>query len=130
MTAEEWLESEFSRCWHWLEAALAQQPLKTHEREHIWEALRVGDCQLWPSPNAVCLTEIKVFPTGLKSLNGWLAGGEISEVLETVKVITEHARSIGCDATTIHGRRGWLRALDGYVDCGTSMMKDLRHDHS
>ena len=126
MTPQEWLRSEFERCWEWLEAALAQQPLRTHEKHHIWEALERGDCQIWPTANSCCLTEIKVFPTGLKSMNGWLAGGDGQEVIQTVRAIEQYAREIGCDAATIHGRRGWLRALDGYQDAGTSMMKDLR----
>ena len=123
--AQAWLAEHFERTWPWLRAALAQQPLKTHTREDIWAALVEGHAQLWPTINSVCLTEIKHFPSGLKSLNGWLAGGDMCEVLQTVASLERYARKIGCDAATIHGRRGWLRALDGYQDAGTSMTKDL-----
>lgn len=126
MTPEAWLEAEFARTWPWLDAALATSPLRTHEKEHIWDALQSGACQIWPTPNSVCLTEIKVFPTGLKVLQGWLAGGDLKEVLGTVKALEAYAREIGCDASAVQGRRGWLRVFDGYEDAGTTICKDLR----
>ena len=123
MKPEEWLEAEFRRCWPWLDAALQTSPLRTHEREHIWEALQSGAAQIWPTPNSVCLTEIKTFPTGLRVLFGWLAGGDLTEVKATTKAIEAYARKIGCDGAAVQGRRGWIRAFDGYEDAGMTAIK-------
>lgn len=123
MSPHEWLESEFSRTWPWLDAALNTSPLRTHEREHVLEALRSGEAQLWPTPNSVCLTEVKTFPTGLRVLFGWLAGGDLAEVKATTKALEDYAHKIGCDAAAVQGRRGWLRAFDGYEDAGTTIVK-------
>lgn len=123
MTPEEWLAAEFTRTWAWLDAALNTSPLKTHDREHVWEMLQSGEAQLWPTRNSVCLTEIKTYPTGVKVLFGWLAGGDLSEVKETTKALEDYARKIGCDAAAVQGRRGWLRAFDGYEDAGTTAVK-------
>ncbi len=126
MTPEEWLASEFQRCRPWLQAALDTSPLKSHTIDHVWEALQSGAAQLWPSANAVCLTEIRIHPTGLKAFNGWLAGGDMEEVRNTSRMLEAYAISQECDVIQIHGRRGWLRAFKGYSDAGTTMIKDLR----
>lgn len=125
MTAEEWLSTEYERCWPWLEAALATSPLRTHDKEHVWQALASGEAQLWPTPNSVCLTEIKVYPTGLKVLLGWLAGGDLDEVKATTRMLEGYAKSVGCDAAAVQGRRGWLRAFEGYRDAGSTIVKGL-----
>lgn len=125
MSPEEWLRFEFERVWPWLQAALDVHPIKTHEKIHIWEALEGGTAQLWPTPNSCCLTEFKVFPTGVRAINGWLAGGELSEVLQTVKAIEAYARERGFHALSVSGRRGWLKVFDGFQDAGTTLVKEL-----
>jgi hypothetical protein len=125
VSADDWLAAEFDRCWPWLDAALAQHPVRTHEREHVWAALQSGDAQLWPTPNSACLTEIVRHPTGVKFLHGWLSGGDLAEIKQTVATIENVAREWGCSHASITGRRGWLRAFEGYADAGALMVKEL-----
>lgn len=126
MTPEQWLQLHFERCWPWLAAALERQPIKTHEKEHVWQALETGKAQIWPTKNSVCLTEIVKHPTGLTVMHGWLAGGDMDEIKKTVKAIEAHAAKIGCGACSISGRKGWLRAFEGYQDAGTMMVKEIK----
>lgn len=98
---------------------------QTHTKDQIAEMCREGRAQLWPMPNAAMLTSIEVYPTGLKELRGWLAGGDLSEIKEWVPVVQAWAQEHGCKRVLITGRRGWLRAFDGYYDAGTILAKDI-----
>jgi hypothetical protein len=115
--------SHFEAAWPWLEAALNSFPLRTHEKAHVWAAIVKGDAQLWTCETAALVTEITVYPTGLRCLNAWLAGGDIEGVVRLNNAADDYARSIGCSARSIHGRRGWLRALGDYQEAATVMVK-------
>lgn len=121
-----WASFHFERGWPWLEASLAILPLPTHAKEHVWSEIVSGSSQIWPSPNSVCLTEIKTYPTGVKVLFGWLAGGDLNEIKVTCEACEAWARDIGCDAFAVQGRRGWVKAFQGFEDAGTTIVKDLR----
>lgn len=116
---------EFTRCWPWLEAALKTFPVETHRKEHVWVALEKGECQLWWNDTAAAVSEITIYPTGLRALNVWLAGGDMAGIREIDGRLDEFAREKNCTIRTVHGRKGWLRALDGYRETGAMMMKDV-----
>lgn len=118
-----WIKTEFHRCRHWIQAALDDWPVKTHDIEHVLDALLKGQAQIWPTANSVCVVEILTHPTGIKTLHGWLAGGDLGEIKKTVQALEEYGKSIGCQAATIMGRRGWLKAFTGYSDAGTTLFK-------
>lgn len=126
MTPEEWLEFHFSRCWPWLDEALNASPMRTHDKEHIWEGLLSGELQLWPTPNSASVVQITTYPTGLKVLHGLLAGGDLKEIQQTAEVLEQYAIAQGCHFVAPQGREGWLRALKGYRRAYTVMAKDLR----
>lgn len=50
---------------------------------------------------------------------GWTRFGHLIEGLE------KFAKIEGCKRTRINGRRGWLRALDGYRETQVTMMKEI-----
>jgi hypothetical protein len=107
------LESEFHRCWEWLEAALNRGG-PTHEKNHVRDLVMTGKVQLWPMPNAAIATEIIVYPTGMKELRGWLSGGRLDEVLSALPQIEAWAKAMGCVRATYTGRKGWIRAMPDY----------------
>ncbi len=125
MTEDErvWVKKEFHRCRHWIKAALDEHPIKTHDVEHVLEACLTGNAQIWPTVNSVCVIEIITHPTGIKTLHGWLAGGDLAEIKKTVLQLEKYGKEIGCQAATIQGRRGWLKAFTGYGDAGTTLFK-------
>lgn len=114
---------EFLRVWPWLEKAI-EEPA-AHRKEHVWAAIERGDAQLWTNDGAAVVTEIAVYPSGLRSLNAWLSGGELDAVRELDARIDAYAREKNCRTRTIIGRRGWLRALPGYRETGVVLTKDM-----
>jgi hypothetical protein len=117
--------AEFERCWPWLEQAIELYG-HTHTKAHILSQVLRGQAHFWPGDNAAIVTNILRAPTGLTSVNGWLAGGELGEIAEMAPKIEAWAKgNIGCHRAIVFGRRGWLRALDGYREGGMRMVKDL-----
>lgn len=117
--------SELERQWPLLEAAiLAYAP--THRLEHVRDKLDSGHAQLWTTPHAAFVSEIRIWPTGLREAVGWLAGGDIDELLMMQPAFEEWAREKTCRRVGILlGRSGWSRKLPGYRSAGIQMMKDL-----
>lgn len=117
--------NQLERCWPWIAAAI-QRYGPTHSKEHIWRALVEGRAQLWPMKHAAMVTTINTWPTGYKEAQAWLAGGELQNILEWTPIIEKWAKDEGCARAIVSGRRGWLKALDGYRDVITVMAKDLQ----
>lgn len=118
------IEHELDRVWPWLEAALAHAG-DTHRKEHILARILDGRAQLWTEPGAACVTSIERSDTGLREVNGWLAGGDLDGVRRIVARAEQWGREIGCQRALITGRRGWLRALPGYREAATVLIKDF-----
>jgi hypothetical protein len=123
--AHEWLASEFHRCRDWIQDALDYAEGE-HEIEHVWAALKSGEAQLWPTSNGAVITTLRTYPTGEKAIVWWLAGGALAELKDTERAVSEWAKRQGCTRAVISGRRGWLKALDGYRETATVMVRTLR----
>jgi hypothetical protein len=119
------VREEFDRCWPWLESSM-EFTGKTHTKEQVWERIASRKAFFWPNPNSALISEIIQHPSGLRSYNGWLAGGNLEEILQRIPVLEEHGRASGCDRAIVTGRRGWLRVFDGYSEGGTRIYKGLR----
>lgn len=119
-----WELEQFDRCKPWIRAGLEASPLKTHAIEHIREGIAGGWLQIWPTPNSVCITEISTYPSGLKILNGLIAGGKLDEILDTILALEDYATLAGCRFTTMIGREGWLRAVPGYRRAYSTFYKE------
>ena len=118
------LIAEFERCRPWLEAALAHS-VGGYDIAHVRAAIETGTAQFWPTTNSAAVTTIDTFPSGLKVLQFWLAGGALAELVLTEANVLAWAREIGCDRAVIVGRSGWQRRLEGYRDAGRILVKDL-----
>lgn len=121
------LRDEFDRVWPWLKPAI-QNFGDTHRKRHVWQAIESGDVQLWANETGALVTEIKVYPTGVKLVNAWLAGGDIAGVVALVPEAERFARSKGCKRVGIGlCRAGWSRALSpyGYRQTGVQLTKDI-----
>lgn len=121
------LEFHFQRCWPWLEASLAKQPIPTHDKAHVWEALSSGRALLWATATSGTVTEETTYPNGNRVLFAWLAGGELSALQTTAKHLERYAKNIGCVAfAMVVMRDGFARAFPEYEKAGVTLMKDLR----
>lgn len=117
------LRAEFDRVWPLLKPAIN---LDTHRKRHVWEAIDRGDVQLWTAEDAAIVTEIKVFPTGLRAMNLWLAGGVLAGVQTLVSRAEAVAKARRCGLMTISFcRPGWERALSGYSKAGIQLTKEI-----
>jgi hypothetical protein len=129
--------AEFERCWPWLKEALTsgafvyhgKQVWLTHTKEDVWDRIIDGRCFFWPGENCVFVTEIWTSPTGLKTHNLWLTGGEkgrsLREVISMEAEISKWASQMGCHHQISNGRKGWLRAFPGYRETGVRKSKSL-----
>jgi hypothetical protein len=119
------LREDFDRVWPWLKPAIENFG-DTHRKRHVWAAIESGDVQLWTNASAALVTEIKVYPTGVKLVNAWLAGGDLDGVLLLVPAAERFARAKGCKRVGIaFCRAGWARKLPGYRKAGVQLTKDL-----
>lgn len=99
----------------YIEAALEYSP-GTHLYEDIVDGVADGRYQFWPGPNSVIVTEIHEYPRS-RSLNFFLAGGNLGELEKMVPAIEQWGRTQGCATAVFTGRRGWERtflARDGW----------------
>lgn len=116
--------AEFERVWPWLDASLASFG-RTHGKEDVWRKLDEGRAKLWPNEHSVIVTEIVRHPIGFKSLNLWLQGGELAELLPMHPAIEQYALEQRCARLTGYGREGWLRVLEGWEKTCTHRAKWL-----
>jgi hypothetical protein len=121
----DWARRHFERCRPWIEEALERQLVPSHTIDNVWEAIESGNCVIWPTDNSVSIVEIVVHPTGIRTLNGWLSGGDLEELKWTEKAVTRYAKDNGFYALTILGRDGWGRVLEGYRKGVMLFVKDI-----
>lgn len=73
--------------------------------------IRNGTAQTWGCDGAWIITRINTTPR-CKTIHFWLAAGEKNACIELQRQILIWARSEGCTRATMHGRKGWIRALE------------------
>jgi hypothetical protein len=117
-----------AKCEGWLQAALDASPIKTHTIEHVRLAIAARQAQLWPCPDAALVTELNDYPTGVRTLNYWLAGGNLNAIEDAHWAVEDFAEQNGCQAIEVRGRRGWapvLKSLGFQAPAGTYFVKVL-----
>lgn len=93
------------------------------------------EAQLWGFQDeagdviGVCATQVYEHRNG-RYLNMWVCAGDLAPVIrDGARMIEDWARSIGCVAVEIVGRKGWGRMLPNYVPRAIIFEKDLREIH-
>lgn len=119
------LEAEFTRCREWLQAALDHSG-GTHTLEDVYDGVKAGALFFWPGKRSAAVTEIIEYPQR-RVFHTFLAGGDLDEIRDMEADATEFAMHLGCDAMSIAGRRGWVKALKdrGYQEYLTTVIKPL-----
>lgn len=119
-------EDDIAAARPYIEAAL-EYAGGTHTVDDVLTDIRAGRLQLWPAPGSALVTEIVDYPQK-RILNCFLAGGNLVELEIMAPVIEDFARSQGCTAVTLVGRRGWERtflATRGYDPIQVVYQRDL-----
>lgn len=94
------------------------------------------DMQLWlvmngTAANAVFITEIREYPKGMVLTAVVLAGDGMEYWLPAVEgTLVAYAKSFGCCAVKLHGRRGWIRAMAsyGWHEQSVNMIKEVVYE--
>ena len=123
MTPEQFRE-EFERVWPWLEPAVKAYA-DTSSKDDVWTRISDGRADLWTTQNAAVVTTIEVMMNGKKSLNGWLAGGDLADIQQLEPMLADWGRHQGCEFFTLVCRPGFERKLSGFSRKAVILIKDL-----
>jgi hypothetical protein len=115
--------AEWERCGEYIEAALAHAH-GTHDLDDVLKIVLSGEAQFWAFDDAAIVTEIIRYPKKTV-LRFWLAGGNLETLTEAEPKIIKWSEQWGCQGVEIFGRKGWVRALNGYKPTSTIMVKDI-----
>ena len=115
------LLAEWERCGDYIEDALEYAQF-SHTLEDVLRVVLAGDAQFWPESKAALVTEIIDYPQR-RTLRFWLAGGDLETLRDLEVAAIEWSKTWGCSASEIVGRRGWVRALNGYEEAATVGVK-------
>lgn len=116
----------WARCATWLDDALAHAG-RSHTLADVERMLAAGEAQLWAGEAAAMVTLVEDEPCERRLLI-WLAGGDLSELVHSLRPAAEvWARGQGCARVLIIGRAGWERALapEGYAPLARIIAKEL-----
>ena len=100
----------------------------THRPEDIHEGVACGRFQEWANDETVVITEILTTPLR-KTLNFFLAEGDMVSLRSMVPNILDWARMHGCTHAALTGRLGWSRVAwlkeSGWTEEGVVMGRSL-----
>lgn len=123
------------QAWPLVEPLIARAAAQTRKcnLSHLRSQLAEGGAQLWaiwePTSEAVLaafVTTLQSYPTGWNTARVVLLGGERMESWRhLLRQVEEWARSEGCDALEIVGRKGWQRVFPDYEHCETLISKEF-----
>jgi hypothetical protein len=102
----------------------------THDYIHLVEGVLTGQFHVWPTENSAIVTEFHNFPKE-RHLHIFLAGGDLEEIKQLHDNVVQFAEAAGCQALTLTGRPGWIKALDdlGFGNNGLRYVrKGLNHE--
>lgn len=115
------LSAKWTNCEPFIKAAL-EHAHGSHTMADVFASVIRGDAQFWFGKDAGLVTEIISYPRR-RTLRFWLAGGNIETLKELEERAIEWSKGYNCVACEIIGRRGWVRALDGYEEAATVGVK-------
>lgn len=130
MTTKEihdFLAAQFIRVADFLKPAIEMTD-GCYDTAYVWDEIEAGRAQLWWGKNSALVTRIETYATGKRECVGWLAGGELEELIKIEEDVSRWAKSkMGCSRFRIVGRRGWLKALKekGYQESFTVMSREI-----
>lgn len=124
MTTETLLQQHFERCKPYLVDALKKNNGEI-TLEQVWERIKGREYLFLPGEKSAIVLEPFTHASGKKVMNFFLAGGDLEELKEMESQASSAAKQMGFHAMAIFGRRGWVRALDGYKETAVLMEKTL-----
>ena len=112
----------------WRPAFAAAMDPRLHTPAWLDALLLSGHAQLWCSPDAAAVTEVRTYPTGARDVHGLVAAGNVSAVRDILLPRIERwGRAIGALGIVIESRPGWVRVLkdSGFAPHQLAIRKEL-----
>lgn len=115
--------------WPWVQHWLAKADGYRSTADDLYPLLCRGERQLWlclsgECLSGACITRLAEYPQ-CKAVVVTTLGGDGGDWNAMLQDVEDYARAHGCDRLEIQGRRGWLRALQGYQEVSTVISKEL-----
>ncbi len=122
-------EAEWERCWPWLQRSLDVAPGRFAER-HVYAKVMAGQAHFWRGDRCAVVTEFQTYPTGLRTLSYWLAGGPDNQAWSEIIHLNDTwiepwAQRAGCREIEIWGRRGWCKKYPRFRDLGAYLTMEI-----
>lgn len=94
--------------------------------DDIAEGVLSGRFYLHSLPNSLIILEIIQYPR-MKALHGFLAAGDLEEILAAVPELEKAATQLGCSHASVAGRPGWKKVYEnlGWSQAAVVMSKRL-----
>lgn len=122
------LDDLWPQCCEHLQPALAFGR-DLHSLDDVRAAIEAGKAQLWPiGSEGTIVSEVKDYPSGVRLLNFWLAGGSLGALVTAEPIIADWGRERGCHAAQVIGRKGWVKALPHYQHVANVLWRPLKED--
>lgn len=93
--------------------------------EYIDGQVYAGLWLCWSDDRAAILAEIKQYPSGLREIHGLAAAGDLSHILELIKLAEEYGRHVRCSIASIESREGWAKLLPDYAVEQVRIVREL-----
>jgi hypothetical protein len=116
-------DKTWERCAQYIEAALGYAH-DSHSLADVRQSVDEGTAQFFPFEKSAIVTEIVDYPNR-SVCRIWLAGGDMDELLEGEKIVSDWAKSLGCHGMEIIGRKGWQKVLKEYEPTSIVLVKEL-----
>lgn len=89
-----------------------------------WEDVLKMKLRVFEGESSVVVARL-VQMGGVRTLSIWVAAGQLNEVMDLVDQAEAYAVEQRCRQVVFVGRRGWIRAANGYSDVATIGVKEL-----
>ena len=98
----------------------------SHTFDYVCARVLSGSADLYEFPNSVIIMEKSVYPNH-SVYHGFIAAGDLQEILDAHPLIEEEAKKRGCEYLSIAGRKGWEKPMKkyGWKHSLTIMKKEL-----
>lgn len=98
----------------------------SHTFTDVVDLVREGKMFFWPGEYSCLVTEFVQYPRQ-RLLHVFLAAGDMDEIKRMEPSLRTFAESVKCNAISLTGRRGWVRALAdlGFKEGHTIVVKNL-----
>jgi len=108
------MSNAIARAMPYIEASMQRSPCG-HTLEEVMAEVLGNRAQLWLGDQSAAVSQFVRTARITNDERIWHAGGEMRDLIETLKIGADAAREVGCDRLVIEDTRaGWAKVLRPY----------------